>query len=137
MAKQPATKKANKTPSAQGTFIWHEIYAPDAAASHRFYAELIGWKTKSMDMGPAGEYRMFVRGRKDMAGAVSTNMPQMKGVPPHWLTYIGVEDVDATCKLAAKLGGKVMMAPMNIPVGRFAVLADPQGAAFAVFTPKM
>ena len=134
MAKQAASRKS---PSVQGTFIWHEVYAPDAEASHRFYADLIGWKTKSMEMGPGAEYRMFTKGRKDMAGALSTQMPQMKGVPPHWLTYIGVDNVDATAKQCVKLGGKVMAPPMNIPVGRMAILTDPQGAAFAVFTSKM
>ena len=137
---QQARKKASRParPSkVQGTFFWHEVYAPDAEASHKFYSELIGWKTKSMDMGPGGEYRMFARGRTDLAGAVSTKSPQLpKGVPPHWLVYIGVDDVDGTCNHARKMGGKVLMQPMDIPVGRCAVLEDPQGAVFALFTPK-
>ena len=139
MAGQAARKgSAQARPSkSHGTFIWHELYAPDAGAAHQFYAELIGWKTKSMDMGPGGEYRMFAKGKSDLAGVVSTKAPQFKGVPPHWLVYIGVDDVDATCAHARKLGGKVLMAPMDIPVGRFAVLEDPQGAVFAVFKPNM
>lgn len=132
--KKPARKKS--PPSVQGTYVWHEIYSPDAEAAQKFYSDLIGWKMKSMDMGPSGEYRMFGRGRKDVGGAVSTKAPPFKGMPPHWLTYIGVDDVDATCKQAKKLGAKVMMEPMNVPPGRMAVLTDPQGAAFAVFTPS-
>ena len=57
--------------------------------------------------------------------------------PPHWIIYVGTPDVDATVEAAEKLGGKVLKAAADIPnVGRFAVLSDPQGAAFAVFTPS-
>jgi hypothetical protein len=60
-----------------------------------------------------------------------------QGVPPNWLAYIGTPDCDATHDEAVSLGARSLVAPRDIPtVGRFAVLADPQGAVFAIFTPS-
>jgi hypothetical protein len=64
--------------------------------------------------------------------------PNMKGVPSNWLVYIAVADCDVSAKKVTELGGKVVMAPVDIPnVGRFAIATDPQGAAFALFKPNM
>jgi uncharacterized protein len=54
-------------------------------------------------------------------------------VPSYWLTYFGTADCDATVSKATGLGATVIVGPMDIPPGRFAVLADPNGATFAVF----
>src|SRR5207247_1819898 len=68
------------------------------------------------------------------AGLYEMQGTQFDGVPPHWLTYVAVEDVDASAQSGASLGGNVLMPPMDIPnVGRMAVLKDPQGAVFAIF----
>ena len=116
----------------QGNFIWHEIYSGDPAASEKFYTDLLGWGTKKLDMGPGQSYTMFTQSGNDLGGF----MPVQDGQPPHWLVYMGVEDVDATAAKAASLGGKVVAPPMDIPPGRMAVLQDPTGAVFAVFTPS-
>jgi predicted enzyme related to lactoylglutathione lyase len=61
--------------------------------------------------------------------------PGAQGMPPAWISYVTVDDTDATAQQAEKLGGKVMMPPRDIPeVGRIAVLVDPQGAAIAIIT---
>ena len=60
--------------------------------------------------------------------------PQMKGTPPMWLTYFEVTDVDASAKVVMEAGGKVLAPPMDIPdIGRFSIVADPQGAVFAIY----
>jgi len=60
-----------------------------------------------------------------------------QGVPPHWMAHVQVDDVDATAKLATELGDKVCKDPTDIPtVGRFSVLADPQGVPISVFKPN-
>ena len=114
-----------------GTFIWHEINTSDPGGAKSFYSDLIGWKTHEMDMGPAGKYTMFQNGGSDIGGITPAD-----GQPAHWLMYIGVDDVDVAVKKAEALGGKVAVPAMDIPVGRFAVLTDPAGARFSVFTPK-
>ena len=61
--------------------------------------------------------------------------PPMEGVPNHWHVYFAVEDADATAGKATELGGSVMVAPFDTPVGRIAILTDPQGAVFSVLKP--
>jgi hypothetical protein len=79
-------------------------------------------------------YTIFMAGAAQVAGLMA--LPHDDGTPAHWLMYVGTPNVDATCAHALTLGGKIHKNPADIPnVGRFAVLADPQGATFAVFTP--
>jgi len=118
-----------------GQFCWHELMTTDADAAKAFYSETIGWKVKSMDGMP--DYNVLFVG-EDSVGGIMTMPDEVKaaGVPQHWLGYVGVDDVDATAKQAAELGGKVLKEGFDIPeVGRMAVLADPQGAAIAIFKP--
>jgi predicted enzyme related to lactoylglutathione lyase len=86
-----------------------------------------------MDMGPSGTYQILSRGGVDRGG-VSGHL--QKGVPPHWLPYVAVDDVDATVARAKRHGGTILMSPEDIPdVGRFSVLQDPTGAWLAVMKP--
>jgi predicted enzyme related to lactoylglutathione lyase len=119
--------------SLRGRFVWHELTTsqPDAAAE--FYGKLVGWKAIGWEHDP--NYRIF-----DYQGAPRAGLMRpsegMTDAPPHWLTYIGVPDVDATVRQAVSRGATTYQEPMDVPtVGRLAVLADPQGAVFAVFRP--
>jgi predicted enzyme related to lactoylglutathione lyase len=121
------------TASTTGRFVWHELHTGDRPKAQKFYATLVGWEIKEVAMGPGEAYGLCLLGGKDIAGITKSMAPAH--VPPHWLPYIGVDDVDASAAKATELGGKVLGAPMDIPnVGRFAVLADPLGAAFAIHT---
>jgi predicted enzyme related to lactoylglutathione lyase len=117
-----------------GRFIWHELFSPDPKAALAFYSELFGWKPREMDMGPGGKYTILQAGDRDVGGAVPAEAT--KGIPAHWNTYFTTRDVDATVQEVERLGGKTLMKAADIPhVGRFAVLADPQGAAFSLLAP--
>jgi uncharacterized protein len=61
-----------------------------------------------------------------------TTPPQMPGTPNHWHVYFGVADADATVAKATELGGSVLVPPFDTPVGRMAVIADPQSAVFSI-----
>jgi uncharacterized protein len=90
-----------------------------------------------MNMGPAGTYTLWMRG-KDQAGGCMAMPPGLaqNGGRPQWSGYVEVADVDATAQKALSLGGKVCHGPADIPgIGRFAVLTDPQGADICVFKP--
>jgi uncharacterized protein len=114
-----------------GRFVWHELHTSDRAKALKFYATLIGWETKEVPMGPGEPYGLCFLNGKDHAGITKSQAPAH--VPPHWLPYIAVDDVDKTAEKIKALGGRVLMAPMDIPnVGRFAPVTDPQGAAFAI-----
>ena len=120
--------------SIRGRFLWHELLTSDPAAGQSFYTALVGWGTQTEEM-PMGAYTMFTQGETPMAGVMELPAEaKAMGAPPHWLTYLGTLDVDATAAQAKTLGGQVLVEPFDVPeVGRIAVLADPQGAALGVF----
>jgi predicted enzyme related to lactoylglutathione lyase len=117
----------------RGRFVWHELMTTDTDAATDFYSHIAPWKTQDSGMP---SYTLWTSGKYQAGGLMA--LPQdASGTPPHWLIYVGTPDVDATVGAAEKLGGRVLKAPADIPnVGRFAVLSDPQGATFAVFTPQ-
>lgn len=119
----------NKT----GTFVWNELLTTDVDKARGFYGELLGWKMEEMDMGEMGAYVMLKQGDNTVGGIMK--VPQ-EGIPSHWLPYVGVEDVDATCERVKALGGQIHMGPMDLPeIGRVAAGVDPTGAAIAFFAP--
>lgn len=119
-----------------GAMCWDELMTPNTAAAGKFYKATFGWTDEKVDMGQHGTYTIFKTGDKQVGGMMA-RPANLTNVPPHWLTYFGAANVDDTAKKVTNLGGKVMQPPTDIPnVGRFAVCQDPQGAVFALFTPK-
>ncbi|MBI2566038.1 MAG: VOC family protein [Candidatus Schekmanbacteria bacterium] len=107
----------------------------DLQAAKAFYGEVIGWGTQDWE-GPM-TYSMWTASGVPIGGLMALpNDLKQAGAPPHWLGYVGTPDVDRTASAATAAGAHVLVPPTDIPeVGRFAVLADPQGAAIALFTP--
>jgi predicted enzyme related to lactoylglutathione lyase len=116
-----------------GRFVWHELLTTDTAGAAAFYPKVLPWRTAPSSM-PG--YTIWMAGQTQIGGLMA--LPAEAGsTPPHWLIYVGTPNVDATCSQAQGLGARVVKPPGDIPnVGRFAVLSDPQGATFAVFTPS-
>ena len=132
---KPSMPGTGSDDAVVGDFSWHELATSDWKAAWEFYRALFGWEhASSFDMGEAGTYWEFRRGGGDrMLGG----MFNRTGTDPaHWLCYVRVTDADRAAALASRHGGKVVNGPMDVPGGdRVAMLADPQGAAFAVHTP--
>ena len=82
-----------------------------------------------MDMGGGQEYTLFEAAGQQVGGSMA---PPMPGIPNHWQVYFAVDDADATAAKAAELGGTVQVPPFDTPVGRIAVIGDPQGAVFSI-----
>lgn len=121
--------------SIQGRFIWQELMTADTAASTAFYPKLLGWKSEPSVANP--DYTMFSASRGPVAGMMllPEGVRQMGG-RPQWLTYLGADDVEATLSAIEIAGGKRLRPIQDIAnVGRFAIVSDPQGAPFAIFTP--
>jgi predicted enzyme related to lactoylglutathione lyase len=123
--------------AGKGQFVWYEHLTKDAGGAVAFYSDVVGWKTQPFQ-GGGGAYTMWVGSQGPLGGVMKLPEEAEKmGAPPHWEAHVEVDDVDATTAQVKKLGGKVYKEPSDIPeVGRFAVLADPQGAPFCVFRPK-
>ena len=119
----------------RGRFVWYDLMTTDPDAAQSFYTKLIGWGTQAWD-GPM-PYTMWTNNDTPLGGVMTLpDEAKQAGAPPHWLAYIYTSYVDGTVAKAEENQGKVLVPAQDIPeVGRFAVLADPQGAAFAVYTP--
>jgi len=116
----------------RGRFVWNELVTTNLPAAKKFYSGLLGWKAKPFGKGL--DYTLLMKGKDSVGGMMKCPKP---GLPAHWIPYVFVDNVDATAKQAAKLRGKVVMEPFDVPdVGRIAVLLDPQGAAIGIFKPS-
>ncbi|UAK23621.1 VOC family protein [Sphingomonas nostoxanthinifaciens] len=118
--------------SWHGNFCWYELMASDLDAAQAFYTDVVGWTIEPSGM-PDGDYRLFLADGVRNAGLTSA-MPD--GAPQSWVGYVAIDDCDAIADIAISLGGTIHREPADIPgIGRFAVLADPQGAVFAIIAP--
>ncbi len=112
-----------------GIFSWRELLTQDVEGSTKFYTDLLGWTVDSMEVGNGMTYDMFMQGPRPIAGMLK---PPSEEVPNMWINYITVEDLDATVEKAQSLGAHLHMPVMDVPgKGRFAGMADPQGAPIA------
>jgi len=118
-------------PSGAGKFCWEEMLTSDVSATVRFYGEVFGWGTKAMEMPGMGTYTIFTRGENDTGGTMQ--MPPEAQAPPHWLSYVSVDDRDAAVEKIKALGGTIYHSQEIPSMGKFAVAADPAGATFAVW----
>jgi uncharacterized protein len=119
-------------------FVWYELMTEDAAEAANFYGKVVGWNTKDSGV-PGVNYTLLEAPGCAVAGMMAlSDMPSGDcGAKPGWLGYIGVADVDAMSEKVTAAGGKILQPAYDIPtVGRFAIVADPQGSVFALFEPK-
>jgi predicted enzyme related to lactoylglutathione lyase len=116
-----------------GTPSWVDHAAKDVAASNSFYSNLFGWEAE--DQGDEmGNYTILRKSGKSVAGNMTA---MMEGQPSAWVSYVSVDDADATTDLAKKAGAVVFVEPMDVSdIGRMAIFADPTGAAIGIWQPK-
>lgn len=123
-----------------GALCWTELATRSAASAKAFYTQLLGW-TAVPSKDPAMPYTEWTLEGTHFGGMMEISDqwgPGWQDIPSHWMVYFMVRDVDERAARAVALGGRIHVAPRDIPkVGRFAVLADPQGAVFAVFQGKL
>lgn len=116
-----------------GTPSWVDLATTDLPTAVSFYTELFGWE--AADQGPdSGNYHMFIKNGRPVAGGMAS---MMEGQPSAWMTYVSVNDADATASAIKEANGTLFVEPMDVmTVGRMAVAADPTGAAFGLWQPK-
>jgi predicted enzyme related to lactoylglutathione lyase len=111
-----------------GAMTWNDLMTPDPETAVRFYEQLFGWTSE--ELPGAGGYRVIRNGDRTNGGV----SPATPDAPPAWIPYFGHEDVDRLLGEVGGHGGQALEGPLQLPQGRIAVLADPQGAVFAVWT---
>jgi uncharacterized protein len=119
----------------RGNFVWHELMTTDTQSAGSFYPRVTGWKTRPWEHD--SRYTLFEGSAGPMGGMmVLPEDAKSMGAPPSWLPYIGTSDIAGTLSHAQRLGGRVLKDVQDIPaVGKWAVLADPQGGTFALLQP--
>ncbi len=128
---QPKEHRGAGLVNAPGSLCWNELMTTDANKAADFYTGLFGWGKDVQDFGGM-EYTMYMNDGRPTAGMLQIT-PEMGPIPPNWLVYFAVDDCDASVQKAQGLGASVMKPADDIPgIGRFAILTDPQGAAFAI-----
>jgi len=126
---QPGEHLGAQLVNEPGAFTWSELSSSDVAKSKAFYSAVFGWR-----WGGADDYAEAQVSGRTIGGLMPRRAGIPADVPDSWLVYFGSADVDADVQKATELGASVVAGPSDIPgTGRFAVLTDPQGAAFALF----
>jgi uncharacterized protein len=115
-----------------GTLTWNELVTSSPDTALPFYEKVLGVQAVTTAMGPEYSYTTFQVDGQQVGGSTP---PQMEGVPNHWNVWFAVESADATVARAQELGSQVVVEPMDMPVGRMAVLRDPQGGHFSLMQP--
>ena len=114
-----------------GAICWFEHASINSEASVTFYQNVFGWTSKKENMGNM-DYTTFMNDGEGIGGLYEIT-PEMKGVPPHWLPYFAINNIDIAIEYITSQGGKILMPKMHIEnIGFFSVLQDPQGGAFGL-----
>ena len=131
---QPRAMRGAELFNQPVSLSWNELATRDMNAAKAFYTHVFGWGTHDSPFGDGGTYTEWQLDGRSIGGGYDMSGMMPESVPPHWLSYFAVENVDSTAARAQELGATVQVPPTDLPgMGRFAVLSDPQGGAFAVF----
>jgi hypothetical protein len=114
---------------------WRDLTVKDAGMVRDFYAAVVGWKPVSVEMDGYEDFSMIAPANGEAAAGICHARGDNADLPPQWLMYIVVEDVEAAARRSADLGGKVLVRPRALGEGRFCVIQDPAGAVVALYRP--
>ena len=123
---------SNPTPPKPGTIAWHDLTVANADRVRDFYQAVVGWKPDPVKMGEYSDYNMITPGGEAVSGVCHSRGMNVD-LPPQWLMYVIVENVNASAKKCVELGGKVITGPRSHGAARFAVIQDPAGAVCAIY----
>ena len=123
--------------SKHGMVHWSELMTRDLEAAKTYYTSICGWQIDEVPMPDGNMYYLGMKDDVPMAGMMQMDGPQFEGTPPHWMTYLAVNDVDAAVQHTKDAGGEVLQDSFDVGgVGRIAILKDPTGAVIGFMTPE-
>ncbi len=136
---QPRSHIGAALVNATGALVWNELSSPDLDGSKAFYSSLFGWEIAPFEAGgaDAGDGQPYLAIKNGSANNGGIRPSQQPGPPPFWLVYFGVDDIDASLAQVTELGGTVHAGPIDIRIAKIAVVADPQGAVFALYAGEL
>ncbi len=113
---------------AIGSIEWTDLTVPNAEELRDFYSKVVGWTPSPVDMGGYEDFGMNRPADGEAVAGVCHARGGNAKIPPQWLIYITVENVDAAAERCVTLGGKVIDGPRAMGPRRFCVIQDPAGA---------
>ena len=116
-----------------GTITWTDLTVEHAERLRDFYAEVVGWAPSAVPMGAYSDFTMNVEG--EAVAGICYARGGNADLPPYWLIYITVEDLDQSIATVQRLGGSILAPPRSYGGGRFCVIKDPAGAVCALYQP--
>lgn len=117
-----------------GEIAWIDLTVDDASNLREFYADVVGWTITPVDMGGYNDFCMNIPETGEPVSGVCFARGPNADLPPVWLVYIVVADLDVSIERCSKRGGQIVSGPKDMGAqGRYCVLRDPAGAAFALF----
>lgn len=136
MEKVPSAANSNRS-QLQGSHIWYELMTTDPESAKRFYEAVIPGLTIGDRLPGDQDYRIINRSDGGSLGGVLGLTDEMRshGAKPVWMGYVGVDNVDGTVAQVEAKGGNLLMPAFDIPQGRIAMVADPQGNPFYIMKP--
>ncbi len=126
----------SKNPSKHGDFCWNELMTPDVEKAKSFYQALFNWEYRESETCSENnqKYTMIKTPSGDCGGIIETPADKQGQIPPHWMSYVSVDNIDETLTKATSLGATVKVPSTDIgDLGRFAILTDPTGAHIALW----
>jgi uncharacterized protein len=132
---EPGSFAGAELVNEDGTFGWNELGTRDVPAARDFYLRVFGWTVEEQEMPGMGTYYVWKDGEHVRGGMADITDMAPPEAPASWLVYFTVPDADAAVETAKAAGGQLLNGPMDISVGRLAILMDAQGAMFAVMAP--
>lgn len=120
---------------APGSIVWTDLTVENAEEVRDFYAAVVGWTASPVDMGEYDDFEMKPRGADDAVVGVCHARGSNAELPPRWLVYVVVENLDESLARCVELGGEVVADPRSTAGGRLGVIRDPAGAVLALWEP--
>ena len=124
----------NKKPEI-GSISWRDLTVPDASAGRSVYEQVVGWTSSGLDMGGYEDFNMLAPESGTCVAGICHARGTNADLPPQWLMYITVEDVDRSADRCRELGGEVVAPVRPVAGGRMCVIRDPAGAVAALWEP--
>lgn len=118
-----------------GEILWQDLTITNAIEVREFYREVVGWDCIPEDMGGYEDYHMIAPPKRNSVAGICHARGENADLPPVWLIYIVVENVEKSVQLCKEHGGEVLVEPRKMGMGKICVIRDPAGAICALYRP--
>lgn len=117
-----------------GKIVWQDLTVTNAEQIKDFYSKVIGWKATDHNMGEYNDYDIRLPESDDIVAGICHTRGPNANLPPQWLLYVTIEDVNKSIKLCKENGGKIVDGPRKMGASDFCVIQDPSGAVMALIS---